>query len=577
MGPQEIAFFIITGFKKHYSLFQEMTARIPSAFLSQQWATIEQISKLRISHYDQRVQETVDILKLHFPSNQINNHLWCQVKQVYIDLLVFHPQAELAETFYNSVFCHLFHHSYFKNDYIFVNSSQSTVSQLPVEAEYRSYFPVVEGLQKTIEKIISDTGLLSELYDFKQDIRLLQKAFFKQAPNTHHQHFKMRFDILKSPFYRNKSAYIVGRVVSCSGVQPFIIALLHNNQNKLKIDALITNASQMSLIFGFARAYFSVETRAPSAMVRFLNQLMPSKTVAELYNSIGFHKHGKTEFYRAFLLHQKSNNERFTIAPGTPGMVMLVFTLPTFPYVFKVIKDTFAPSKPFGKETVLARYQLVKNHDRVGRMADTLEYSNVVIPKNRIEPDLLTVIKEKIAQNIIEDDKFITIKHLYIERRITPLNLFIQNATDEQIDHVIQDYGNAIKEMLQVNIFPGDMLLKNFGVSRHNRVIFYDYDEVQYLTQMSFKALPKISLDDLYSGQATPSFAPNDVFPEQMCTFVLTNPKLKAVFERHHPELMTPIYWQKVQQDIRQHIIKHVYPYPQSQRFGHHNNKKGTL
>ncbi|MCF6442741.1 bifunctional isocitrate dehydrogenase kinase/phosphatase [Pseudoalteromonas luteoviolacea] len=577
MGPQDIAFLIISGFKKHYALFQSITAQAPDAFISQQWANIERISKARISHYDERIQETVEVLKLQFPTKQICSHLWLQVKEAYIELLTFHPQAELAETFYNSVFCHLFHHSYFNNDYIFVDSSKKGVPLLPIEAEYRSYFPVIEGLRKTIEQIIKDTGFFDDFHDLEHDIRLLQRAFLKQAPNTHHQHFRMRFDILKAPFYRNKSAYIVGRVISCSGVQPFIIALLHHPSGKLKIDALITQASQMSLIFGFARAYFLVETRAPSAMVGFLNQLMPSKTVAELYNSIGFHKHGKNEFYREFLLHQKHNPERFTVAPGTPGMVMLVFTLPTFPYVFKVIKDKFAPSKPFGKETVLARYQLVKNHDRVGRMADTLEYSNVVIPKNRIDPDLLDVIKEKIAQNIIEDDTFITIKHLYIERRITPLNLFIQDATDEQIDHVIEDYGNAIKEMLQVNIFPGDMLLKNFGVSRHNRVIFYDYDEVQYLTQMSFKALPKVSLDDLYSGQSTPSVAPNDVFPEQMCTFVLTNPKLKAAFERHHPELMTPMYWQQVQRDIRQHITKHVYPYPQSQRFGHHNNKKGTL
>ncbi|MBQ4835389.1 bifunctional isocitrate dehydrogenase kinase/phosphatase [Pseudoalteromonas luteoviolacea] len=577
MDPQDIAFLIISGFKKHYTLFQNMTAQVPQAFISQQWATIERISKSRISHYDQRVQETVNILKLQFPSNHICDNLWHQVKQAYIQILTFHPQAELAETFYNSVFCHLFHHSYFNNDFIFVSSTKQGEPLLPVEAEYRSYFPVLEGMRKTIEQMFADAELQAEFQDLSQDIRQLQKAFLKQAPNTHHQHFRMRFDILKSPFYRNKSAYIVGRVVSCSGVQPFIIALLHHPNGKLKIDALITNASQMSLIFGFARAYFLVETHAPSAMVSFLNQLMPSKTRAELYNSIGFHKHGKTEFYRDFLNHQENNNEQFSIAPGTPGMVMLVFTLPSFPYVFKVIKDEFSPSKPFGKETVLARYQLVKNHDRVGRMADTLEYSNVVIPKALIEPMLLQQIESKIASNITQEDDFIIIKHMYIERRITPLNLFLQSASDEQIEHAIRDYGDAIKEMLSVNIFPGDMLLKNFGVSRHNRVIFYDYDEVQYLTDMTFKPLPKTSLDDLYSGQSLPSCAPNDVFPEQMCTFVLTNPKLKAVFERFHSELLLPSYWQKMQRDIRQHITKHVYPYPQCQRFGNHNNKKGTL
>ncbi|MBQ4810966.1 bifunctional isocitrate dehydrogenase kinase/phosphatase [Pseudoalteromonas luteoviolacea] len=577
MDPQEIAFLIISGFRKHYSLFQDITAQVPHAFATQQWHVIEKVNKSRISHYDERVADTVKILRLHFNSSQVNTALWFKVKQAYIELLTFHPQAELAETFYNSVFCQLFHHSYFNNNFIFVTSSIEDTTTLPVEAEYRSYFPVVDGLKPTIYKIISNINFACEFNDLEGDIRLLQKAFIKQAPDTHHQHFKMRFDILKSPFYRNKSAYIVGRVISSSGTQPFIIAVLHHPNGKLKIDALVTNGTQMSLIFGFARAYFLVETHAPSALVSFLNQLMPSKTQAELYNSIGFHKHGKTEFYRAFLHHQKHNEEQFCIAPGTPGMVMLVFTLPTFPYVFKVIKEHFAESKPFGRNTVLARYQLVKNHDRVGRMADTLEYSNVVIKKSQIEPQLLELMREKLSNSIIEDSDFIVIKHLYIERRITPLNLYLQNATDEETEYVIDDYGHAIKEMLHVNIFPGDMLLKNFGVSRHKRVIFYDYDEVQYLTEMNFKALPKTSLNDLYCGESALSFAPNDVFPEQLCTFVLTNPKLKAIFERLHPELLTPDYWQQAQRDIQQHKTKHVFPYPQNQRFGQQNKNKGSL
>ncbi|KZN53592.1 hypothetical protein N474_19865 [Pseudoalteromonas luteoviolacea CPMOR-2] len=577
MAPQEIAFLIISGFRKHYSLFQDITEQVPHAFATQQWHIIEKVNKSRISHYDERVSDTVNILRLHFNTSQVNNQLWYQVKQAYIEILSFHPQAELAETFYNSVFCQLFHHSYFNNNFIFVTSSLSSATTLPVEAEYRSYFPVVDGLKPTIHKIISNINFLCEFGDLEGDIRLLQKAFIKQAPNTHQQHFQMRFDILNTPFYRNKSAYIVGRVISSTGTQPFIIAVLHDANGKLKIDALITNSTQMSLIFGFARAYFMVQTHAPSALVGFLNQLMPSKTQAELYNSIGFHKHGKTEFYRAFLSHQNSHNEQFCVAPGTPGMVMLVFTLPTFPYVFKVIKDQFSESKPFGRDTVLERYQLVKNHDRVGRMADTLEYSNVVIRKSQIDAELLEQMRDKLANSIIEDEEFIVIKHLYIERRITPLNLYLQDASDAEAEFVIDDYGHAIKEMLHVNIFPGDMLLKNFGVSRHKRVIFYDYDEVQYLTEMNFKTLPKTSLNDLYCGESALSFAPNDVFPEQLCTFVLTNPKLRAIFERLHPELLTPDYWQQAQRNIRQHITKHVFPYPQNQRFGQHNKNKGTL
>ncbi|CAH9057857.1 Isocitrate dehydrogenase kinase/phosphatase [Pseudoalteromonas sp. CIP111854] len=569
MQSFSIAELILAGFTRHYQLFQSITQQTGHAFAMQEWSAIQQLSKSRISHYDRRVDETIDRLKASLPCTKLNEPLWYQTKQDYLELLSFHPQAELAETFYNSVFCRLFHRRYFNNDFIFVETTLKDAPALPIEAEYRSYFPVVSGLKPTIKEIIKHIEFKCKFNNLDRDIKLLMKAFIRQAPNTHHKSYMMRFDILQAPFYRNKGAYIIGRVVSKSGVQPFIISVLHHLEGGLYIDALLTNSSQMRVIFGFARAYFMVETHAPSALMRFLNQLMPNKTPAELYNALGFHKQGKTEFYREFLAHLNNSDDKFAIAPGTPGMVMMVFTLPHFPYVFKVIKDNFAESKPFGRDTVLERYQLVKNHDRVGRMADTIEYSDVVIPKNRIEPCLLEQLNNTIADSMYDEGDMLVIKHLYIERRMTPLNLYLQNADQKQTEYVMRDYGLAIKEMLQANIFPGDMLLKNFGVSKHQRVIFYDYDEVQYLTNMKFRDMPKTDLTDLYCGMDEHSAAPQDVFPEQLCTFVLTNPTLRAIFEQTHPELLTANYWQQAQRDIKNKVVKHVYPYPQSQRFTH--------
>ncbi|NOU49475.1 bifunctional isocitrate dehydrogenase kinase/phosphatase [Pseudoalteromonas sp. JBTF-M23] len=569
MQAFSIAKLILAGFTRHYQLFQKITQQAGQAFAEQDWSLIQKLSKSRISHYDLRVDETINRLKTTLPCTKLNEPLWYQIKQDYMELLSFHPQAELAETFYNSVFCRLFHRRYFNNDFIFVETTLKDAPALPVEAEYRSYFPAVNGLKPTIKEIINHVDFKISFHNLDRDIKLLLKAFIRQAPDTHHKSHMMRFDILQAPFYRNKGAYIIGRVVSKSGVQPFIISVLHHQKGGLYIDALLTNSSQMRVIFGFARAYFMVETHAPSALMRFLNQLMPNKTPAELYNAIGFHKQGKTEFYREFLTHLNNGDDKFTIAPGTPGMVMMVFTLPSFPYVFKVIKDNFSESKPFGRDTVLARYQLVKNHDRVGRMADTIEYSDVVIPKDRIEPALLQQLYKTIAGSMQDEGDMIVIKHLYIERRMTPLNLYLQNADIEQTNYVMNDYGLAIKEMLQANIFPGDMLLKNFGVSKHLRVIFYDYDEVQYLTDMNFRDMPKMDLSDLYSGVDELSAAPQDVFPQQLCTFVLTNPTLRSLFEKAHPELLTAKFWQQAQRDIKNKVVKHIYPYPQTQRFVH--------
>lgn len=574
MNATFIAKLILDGFKLHYDKFQAITANAPEIFLQQDWHKVQSMTSERIKQYDDHVDSTIKTLKATLTCTKLNTQLWHDVKQHYFQLLTFHPQAELAETYYNSVFCRLFHHRYFNNTFIFVKSSLLNSPTLAVEAEYRSYFPVVNGLIPTIKNIISHVKLQSHFRNLDKDICLLIHAFQAQVPSLNQQSYMMRFDMLKSPFYRNKAAYIVGRVISRNGTQPFVIAVLHHPKGGLYLDALITNSSQMRIIFGFARAYFFVQTHAPSALVQFLNQLMPSKTPAELYSAIGFHKQGKTEFYREFLHQLSTTKEQFTIAPGTLGMVMMVFTLPNFPYVFKVIKDKFSESKPFGRDTVLKRYQLVKQHDRVGRMADTLEYSNVAIPLSAISTDLLEQLKQTISSSIHIDCDMLIIKHLYIERRMTPLNLYLENADEIQTKHVICDYGYALKEMLHANIFPGDMLLKNFGVTNHKRVIFYDYDEVQYLTDMTFKALKKPSLEDLYSGTDEQSIAPQDVFPEQLYTFVLTNPKLKTIFKNAHPELLSVAYWQQAQRDIANKAVKHIYPYPQQQRFINFEQKK---
>lgn len=567
MQAKAIAEQILLGFKRHYQLFQKTTSRAPNAFAKQQWQRIHQLASLRITYYDKRVNETVQALQQTLCCEQLDEPLWLAAKVHFNQFLTFHPQAELAETFYNSVFCRLFHRRYFNNDFIFVTAKLANAPATPVEAQYLSYFPVIDGLKPTIAKIMTQFELSCPFINLERDINLLVKVFRKQAPSTHLHHYQMRFDILQTPFYRGKAAYIIGRVVSENGVQPFIIAILHHQDKGLYIDALLTRSSQMRVIFGFARAYFLVQTNAPSALVHFLQELMPGKTKAELYNAIGFHKQGKTEFYRELLAQLNNTDEQFELAAGTAGMVMMVFTLPSFPYVFKVIRDKFGSSKGFGRDTVLARYQLVKRHDRVGRMADTLEYSNVALPLARFSPELVAELNASIANSLEIEGEQLIIKHLYIERRMTPLNLYLQDASTEQINTAMQGYGQALKDMVAANIFPGDMLLKNFGVTATERIVFYDYDEVQYLTDMYFRELAN-NPDD-YLDSHSYSAGPNDVFPQQLTTYVLPNAQYREAFLRYHHDLTTVKYWQQAQQKIKQGEYQNIFPYPDKQRFIH--------
>lgn len=569
--PKRVAEIILKGFRRHFNLFQAITAKAKQRFELADWQAYQRDSSQRISFYDLRVNETIAQLKQQLPDECLNEALWQQVKQHYIECLTFHPQAELAETFYNSVFCHLFDRKYFHNNNIFVESTlNKQCLPAPIASVYQSYFPAQDGLKATLRQIIASFNFATPFIDLDRDIRLMVQHFIAQSSHGKRAIYQIRFDILTCLFFRNKAAYIVGRAVTPDGQQPFIFPVLHNENRGLFIDTLVTDPMQMTIIFGFSRAYFMVATQVPSALVHFLREILPHKTLAELYACIGLHKQGKTEFYRELLTHLGQSKDQFVAAPGIRGMVMMVFTLPSFPYVFKVIRDKFAPSKEFGRETVKARYFLVKKHDRVGRMADTLEYSYVALPKSRFSAEFLTELEQSIAGSMTIEDDLVIIKHLYIERRMLPLNLYLDQASDAEQAIIMDDYGNAIKEMIAANIFPGDMLLKNFGVTRHKRVVFYDYDEVQYMLDVNFRSFPKTdNYEDAMFAEGTVCAAPGDVFPEQMATFVTPQASIRALLFDKHPELLDAKYWQLKQQNIRQGLVEDIYPYPDETRFYH--------
>ncbi|MEN3157952.1 bifunctional isocitrate dehydrogenase kinase/phosphatase [Alkalimonas sp. NCh-2] len=573
MQPKHIAELILKGFKRHFALFEDSTAAASRYFNQADWPGFLQLSSERISFYDQRVNETLQQLKQQLPDPGGSAGFWQDVKQQYSDFLQMHPQAELAETFYNSLFCRLFERKYFHNQNIFVQTTLNR-QQLPapLASVYDSYFPIQNSLKQTLRHIIADFRFGPAFIDLERDIRYLVRSFLDQSSHGRFPLHLIRFDILKSAFYRNKAAYIIGRVVTPEGQQPFVIPVLHQQacstapSEGLYLDTLITEPEQLSVVFGFSRAYFMVQSPVPSALIQFLRELMPHKTLAELYASIGLHKQAKTEFYRELLQHLTRSSDHFVAAPGIRGLVMMVFTLPSFPYVFKVIRDEFPESKPISRATVKARYLQVKKHDRVGRMADTMEYSDVALPIDRFAPELLAELQQSIGGSLRIEDELVVIKHLYIERRMIPLNLYLEQVGSDEKARIMKDYGQALKDIIAANIFPGDMLLKNFGVTRHKRVIFYDYDEVQYLLDVNFRALPKAeSIDDaLYSDV---SVAPGDVFPEQISTYVTAQPELRDLLLKSHPELMDPAYWQQMQQRIRAGQFDDVFPYPDGMRF----------
>ena len=564
-------------FDNHFRIFSEITKGAQQRFEEADWKAERKYSRLRIQFYDTRVHEAIDTLNNDFEMQPFNHNDWAEVKSQFILLLQNHQQPELAETFYNSLFCRIFEREYYTNDYIFIRSSVSKEyiqSDIPT---YKAYYPAKGGFFSSIENVLNQFTLTLPFEDFKRDSRHIAKSVckvFKKGNRTAELNFQ--YQVINALFYRNKAAYIVGKAINGHKEYPFAVALLNNEKGAIYVDALLIGEDSVSQLFGFSYAYFMVAHPVPSAIVYFLQGIMPRRKKEGLYSSIGLQKQGKTDFYRGFLHHLDYSDDDLILAPGIPGMVMSVFTLPSYPYVFKVIRDYFAPPKEISRKQVEEKYQLVKQHDRVGRMADMLEFSKVVLPLNRFTPDLLDDLKNTCESSIsfIENEtgeKQLMIKHVYIERRMLPLNLELEVAEKdedyERIDCLIKSFGNAIKELSAANIFPGDLLYKNFGVTRLGRVVFYDYDEIVYLTDCNFRVKPQPrNHQELMSATPWYSVAPEDIFPEEFASFLLNNDLVKKAFMKHHADLFDASSWIKKQENINNGIYEDVFPYPKKFR-----------
>ena len=584
---RDIAQAMVDGFNRHYRLFRTESARALHRFETCDWHGQQRAQRERIEFYDLRVRECQRRLEREFKAGAQPMEVWQQVKLHYIGMLVAHKQPELAETFFNSVTTKILHRSYFHNEFIFVRPAVSTeyleTDDPRAKPTYQVFYPDFSQLEVAVRAMLESFGLRCKFEDMQRDARhvadAMHKALGADRPRTNFQ-----IQALSSLFFRNKGAYLVGKLINGYREVPFALPILHRQPGNVFVDAALFGEEDLLLLFSFSRAYFMVDMEIPSAYVQFLRSLMPRKPRAEIYNALGLAKQGKNLFYRDLLWHLRHSTDKFRVAPGIKGMVMLVFDMPSFPYVFKIIRDFYPPPKETTREQVRKKYQLVKHHDRVGRMADTMEFSLLAFPRDRLEDALVAEIERHapsqldIADRDGDGQTEVVIAHAYIERRMIPLNLYLQEAIDAgeadeaanaQLEHAVIEYGNAIKDLVAANIFPGDMLWKNFGVTRHGKVVFYDYDEIEYLTDCNFRRVPPARCEeDEMSGEVWYSVAKGDVFPETFAPFLLGNPRVREAFMRHHADLLEPEFWQRNKERIQRREVIDFYPYGVHRRFG---------
>ncbi len=558
----DIARLILDGFDDYREHFRQITDGARARFEQAQWQEAQQASAARINLYEEKVSEVGERLHQAIDAEGLLDvQLWPLVKSAYINLIDSRFDDELAETWFNSIFCGLFSHDCISDGCMFIHTTRPSLRSHERAAQTRSYLPQV-NLSGMLEQVFADYRFDVPYEDLPRDLRRLETQLRTSLPDWVCKDPELCIELFSSVLYRNKGAYLVGRIYTRDEQWPLVIPLLHREGRGVQIDALITDEAEVSIIFSFTRSYFMVDVAIPAEFVGFLKRILPGKHIAELYTSIGFYKHGKSEFYRALINHLANTDDRFIMAPGVRGMVMSVFTLPGFNTVFKIIKDRFSPSKNVDRATVIEKYRMVKSVDRVGRMADTQEFADFRFPKAKFDPECLAELLEVAAATVELEGDIVLIRHCWTERRMTPLNIYLEHANAAQVLEALEDYGLAIKQLAAANIFPGDMLLKNFGVTRHGRVVFYDYDEICQLTEANFRRIPPPRYpEDEMASEPWYSIGPLDVFPEEFPPFLFADMGQRRLFSQLHGDLYQAEYWQGLQEAIRAGKVIDVFPY----------------
>ena len=562
---QECARAIRDGFTGYNEEFRAITRRARTRFETRDWhnSRLDQVERIEL--YDLWVTKLVDRIQQKLGDREHDRSLWRVIKADFVELIQDYVDREFTKTYFSSITRRIFHTIGVDREVEFVDVEDRPIDAIGKEASLKPYKMSADEFTTTVRTMLEDFAFDSGWEDLEYSIRFLVGQIRVHWRPIGGLEALDRIEFLETVFYENTRAYLVGRAVGHEGRnEPLVIALCSTSEG-VAVDAVLTRRSDVSILFGFTRSYIHADLETVADVVVFLRSIIPGKPVAEVFTVLGRAKQGKTERYRSFGRHLAHSTDRFQTAPGDKGMVMAVFTLPSYDIVFKVIRDHFAYPKTVVRRDVLDKYQLVFKRDRAGRLVDAQEFRLLRFRSDRFDPPLLEELLGECSETCRVEGQNLVIEHVYIERRLSPLNLYLREAPPEDARLAVIDYGQAIRDLALSNIFPGDLLLKNFGVTRHGRVIFYDYDELCLVTDCHFRDLPKArTMEEEMQSEAWFYVGENDVFPEQFISFLGLDPQHLEIFLEAHGDLLTADFWRGMKKRHKAGEILEVLPYRRS-------------
>ena len=542
---------------EHFQAFEKSFHQIAHSarqnFVNRDWEAQRRANTARIALHRQKVEEAYQALLNANAIPADENQVLSQLIDRFIDNYTSQAQAILAYGYVDALLRKiLYRHKDFAQVY--------TTREYPFQTDNCHELVTIKGkeLPLLIHQMLEKTRLGDEVCQRESEDRFILSHFKALANGDYH--YKVNF--LPNLFYRNQHAYLLGAFKVGEKQTPFAIAFINPPMEGIMADAVLNKEAEIKRIFAFSRSYLLNETFDPNGVIQFLLQLMPSKTEEQLIINLGYLDAGRHRMLQKLKMHLRRSTQRFDLAPGIPGMVMLVFSLPDYPLVFKLIRDDIKPPKSIRREQVLAKYDFVARHDRAGRLADVQMYDYLVLPLKCFEESLFKELQQQASQSVMVRGDYIVLKQVFIERKMRPLNLFLREAPTEDQEAATLDYGRAIQEMAMINLFPGDLLIKNFGVTREDRVVFYDYDEVCTLQDCEFRKMPQARYEDeIMSAEPWFSVNENDVFPEEFASFTVPKGPLFQLFSEHYGEIFNADFWNHWKQYYASGKVLDLQPY----------------
>ncbi len=557
---------IFDAFEDYHARFGEITLRAKQRFEARDWSGARDDAVERIALYDQCIGECMLRLRAVLMGQAHDRRLWARAREHFQALLAGLIDQELYKTFYNTLTRRFFRTQGVdaRIEFVALDIEPTDAITHPVA---RHTYAVSPG--QLTEMLIRVLGDYPFGVPYVHRTRCAAAIAIRLQDDLAHwgDHPVRSVELLETVFYRERRAYLVGRVFGEHRFSPCVIALV-NDEGGLRAEAVLTQRSDVAQLFSNSRSYFQADLATVGDAVVFLRSLLTHKPIDELYTMLGRAKQGKTERYRTFFRHFQTNaSEQLGHAEGTPGMVMVVFTLPSYPLVFKLIRDRFAYPKKMSRQQVEAKYELVFQLDRIGRLLDAQPYRFLRFPRTRFSPELLDELMSTCAMSIAEDGEDLVFDLCYVQRRLRPLNLYLREQVPDAAKSAALDYAQAIKDMARNNIFPGDMLLKNFGITRHARAVFYDYDELCLVTDCNFRDWPQPSnYEEQMADEPWFHVGPHDVFPERFPLFMGLPAAMLESVKQTHADLFDPQWWRALRDRLAEDDYPDTPPYADALR-----------